>query len=118
MLGRSPKAVNAGSGPESSKCRTEARYGAKLKGGAEAQKWGQSPMWGQNPKAGPKPDAVNAGLEPDAGPKPDAVNAGSEPDAGPEPDGSELAWWASCERIERRMLKIRYGQGVMCSHDV
>ncbi|PKI65205.1 hypothetical protein CRG98_014354 [Punica granatum] len=59
----SPKAVNAGPGPERSKCRTEARYGA------EAQRWGRSP------KVGPKPDAVNAGLEPDAGLKPNAVNA-------------------------------------------
>ncbi|PKI64926.1 hypothetical protein CRG98_014668 [Punica granatum] len=75
MLGWSPKAINAGPGPESNKCRTNARYGA------EAQNWGQSPtrgrspMRGQNPKAGPKPDAVNVGPEPNAGPKPDAVNA-------------------------------------------
>ncbi|PKI37019.1 hypothetical protein CRG98_042588 [Punica granatum] len=67
MLGRGPKAVNAGPRPYT---------GPKLKGGAEAQKWDRSPMRGQNPKAGPKPDAVNAEPEPDAGPKPDAVNAG------------------------------------------
>ncbi|PKI70640.1 hypothetical protein CRG98_008873 [Punica granatum] len=66
MLGRGPKAVNAGPRPDT---------GPKLKGGAEAQKWGRSPMQGQNPKAGPKPDAVNAGPEADAGPKPNAVNA-------------------------------------------
>ncbi|OWM80809.1 hypothetical protein CDL15_Pgr006839 [Punica granatum] len=49
MLGRGPKAVNAGPEPESSKCRTEARYGA------EAQKWGRIPKVGSKPDAGPKP---------------------------------------------------------------
>ncbi|OWM66814.1 hypothetical protein CDL15_Pgr027002 [Punica granatum] len=65
------KAVNAGPGPESSKCRAEARCRAK------AQKWGR------NPKASMKPDAVNVGPEPDAGPKPDA---GPEPDARLKPN--------------------------------
>ncbi|OWM87918.1 hypothetical protein CDL15_Pgr000335 [Punica granatum] len=89
MRGRSPKAVNAGPGAESSKCRTEARCS---KCGVEAQKWGRSPMSGRSPKVGPKPDAVNAGSEPDAGSEldvglePNAVNVGPEPDARPEPD--------------------------------
>ncbi|OWM83045.1 hypothetical protein CDL15_Pgr005074 [Punica granatum] len=60
MLGRGPKAVNAGPRPDA---------GPKLKSGAEAQKWGRSPMRGRNAKAGPKLDAVNAGPEPDARPK-------------------------------------------------
>ncbi|PKI73147.1 hypothetical protein CRG98_006458 [Punica granatum] len=65
MLGRGPKAVNAGPRPDA---------GPKLKSGAEAQKWGRSPMRGRNAKAGPKLDAVNAGPEPDARPKAHAVN--------------------------------------------
>ncbi|PKI53614.1 hypothetical protein CRG98_025982 [Punica granatum] len=32
--------------------------------------------------------------------------------------GSRLAWLASCERTEGRMLRIRHGQGEMCSHDI
>ncbi|OWM90083.1 hypothetical protein CDL15_Pgr000870 [Punica granatum] len=77
MRGRSPKAVNAGPGPKSSKCRTEARCGV------EAQKWGRSPMKGQSPKVGSEPDA---GPKPNVGPEPNAVNAGLEPDVGAKPD--------------------------------
>ncbi|PKI70670.1 hypothetical protein CRG98_008903 [Punica granatum] len=49
MLGWCPNAVNAGPGPESNNCRTEARYGA------EAQRWGRSPKVRPKPYAGPKP---------------------------------------------------------------
>ncbi|PKI48460.1 hypothetical protein CRG98_031149 [Punica granatum] len=77
MLGRSPKAVNAGPGPDA---------GSKPKSVAEAQKWGRSPMRGRNPK-------VNAGLEPDAGPKPDAE---------PKPNAVNACSIRKCKRCKSK----------------
>ncbi|OWM87892.1 hypothetical protein CDL15_Pgr008339 [Punica granatum] len=99
MPGRSPKAVNAEPGPESSKCRTEARCS---KCGVETQKWGRNPMSGRSPKVGPKPDA---GLKPDAinaGPKPDG---GPKPNAGPKPNSGAEARCSNCG-LDRKMQEM------------
>ncbi|PKI74144.1 hypothetical protein CRG98_005473 [Punica granatum] len=88
MLGRGPKAVNAGPRPDAGPKPNAVNAGPELDAGPEPD---------ARPKpnvvnAGPKPDAINAGPKPnagpelDVGPKPNAVNAGPEPDAGPELD--------------------------------
>ncbi|PKI57877.1 hypothetical protein CRG98_021716 [Punica granatum] len=111
MRGRSPKAVNAGPGPKSSKCRTEARCGV------EAQKWGRSPMKGQSPKVGSEPDA---GPKPNVGPEPNAVNAGLEPDVGakpdvgPEPNAVNAGSIGMCKKCES---KDAWGHAEGCASD-
>ncbi|OWM84373.1 hypothetical protein CDL15_Pgr021049 [Punica granatum] len=93
MRGRSPKAVDAGPKPESSRW------------GAEAQK---QYMRGRSPKVGPNPDAVNAG------PKPYAVNAGPKPDAGQKPKSWAEALCSKCWAEAQCGAKLKSGAEARC----
>ncbi|OWM64715.1 hypothetical protein CDL15_Pgr005978 [Punica granatum] len=93
MRGRSPKAVDVGPKPESSRC------------GAEARK---QYMRGRSPKVGSKPDAVNAG------PKPYAVNAGPKPDAGQKPKSWVEALCSKCLAEARCGAKPKSGAEARC----